>query len=153
MLQSHTVVIELPKEAKIYLEELKTSAKILVLDEPSEDWQVFMTFVRVFTSRNDLALKVYSKILEANNEVSTWDLTALLNEPRYSINKACVDLEKLGLIEGEKKFKGSMEFSYWRPKKKISGILRLIPSQYFKNGKPPNLVNERSRAKKSRAFF
>jgi predicted transcriptional regulator len=143
------VVIELPKEIEIYLEELKTSVKILVLDEPSEDWQVFMTFVRVFASRNDLALRVYSKILEVNGKVSTWNLTALLNEPRYSINKACADLEKLGLIEGETKFKGSMEFNYWRPKKKVLGILRLIPSQYFKNGKPLNLANERSRAKKS----
>ena len=149
MLQSHTVVIELPEEIEIYLEELKTSVKILVLDEPSEDWQVFMPFARVFASRNDLALRVYSKILEANSKVSTWNLTALLNEPRYSINKACTDLEKLGLIEGEKKFKGPVEFTYWHPKKKISGILRLIPSQYFKNGKPPNLTNERSRAQKS----
>jgi hypothetical protein len=37
MLQSNTAVIELPEEIEIYLEELKTSVKILVLDEPSED--------------------------------------------------------------------------------------------------------------------
>ena len=133
----------MPRETEIRLEELKTSIRILVLSETSEDWQVLMPFARVFASRNDLALKVYSKILEANGEISTWNLTALLNEPRYSINKACADLEKLDLIEGEKKFKGAMEFNYWRPKKKILGILRLIPAEYFKDGKMPSSASQR----------
>ncbi len=136
------MVTELPKETEIYLKEQKTSVKVLILDEPSEDWQTFTTFARVFAGRNDLALRVYSKILEANSEISTWDLTALLNEPRYSINKVCTDLEKLGLIEGEKQFKGQMEFNYWRPKEQVSGILRLIPAEYFKDGKMPSLSSQ-----------
>jgi len=136
------MVIELLEEVEIYLEKLKTSIRILVSDEPIGDWQVLTLFARVFASRNDLALKVYSKILEANSEIETWNLTALLNEPRYSINKACADLEKLGLIEGETKFKGPMEFNYWRPKKKALGILRLIPAVYSKDGKMPSSTSQ-----------
>ena len=94
--------------------------------------------MKTLGSRNDLALKAYAKILETRKKrISTRDLATLLNEPNYSINKVCNDLEKIGLIEVERQFKGPIVFNYWRPKKRVFGILRLIPSKYFKKGKIP----------------
>ena len=130
------VVVELPEEAEVHLEKLGSSIKILVLDETFEDWQVWRPFVRVLGRRKDLALRVYSKILEMNRKkISARRLATSLSESMYSVNKVCDDLEKLGLIDSERRFRGAIAFNYWRPKKKVLGILRLIPSKYFEKRK------------------
>jgi len=96
--------------------------------------------MKTLGSRNDLALKTYAKILELSKKrMSTRDLATLLNEPYYSINKVCNDLKKIGLIDVERQVKGPIVINYWRPKKRVLGILRLIPSKYFEKGKIPRL--------------
>lgn len=139
------MVVELPKEEKIYLEKSKISIKILVSKETSEDaWYNWRALAGVLGSRDDLALKTYVKILEMEKEkIATSELTTLLNTPKYSINKVCNQLEKLGLIEAERQYKGPITFNYWRPKKKVLGVLRLIPPEYFKNGKWPDQTKKK----------
>lgn len=137
----NNVVVELPEEAEVHLEKLGSSIKVLILDETFEDWQVWRLFVRVLGRRKDLALRVYSKILEMNRKrISTRELATLLDVSMYSVNKACNDLEKLGLVDSERQFRGVIAFNYWRPKKKILGILRLIPPKYFEKRKWRKLV-------------
>jgi len=140
------VVVELPEEAKIYLKKSKTSIKILVSDKTSEDdWAVWGALTGVLGSRDDLALKTYVKILEMEKKkISTSELVTLLNMPKYTINKVCSHLEKFGLIEVEKQYKGPITFNYWRLKKKVLGVLRLIPPKYFKNGKWPTPTKTQS---------
>ena len=135
----------MPKESKIKLKQLG-SINILVFDDPFQDWQVWRPLMKTLVSRNDLALKTYAKILETRKKrISTRDLATLLNEPNYSINAVCNDLEKIGLIEVERQFKGPIVFNYWRPKKRVFGILRLIPSKYFKKGKIPLAKKKKSK--------
>lgn len=130
---------KLLKEAEINLEKLG-SINIMVFDETFQDWQVWRPLIKTLGSRNDLALKTYAKILELSKKrMSTRDLATLLNEPYYSINKVCNDLKKIGLIDVERQVKGPIVINYWRPKKRVLGILRLIPSKYFEKGKIPRL--------------
>ena len=135
------VVVELLEEVEVHLEKLGSPIKVLVLDETFEDWQVWRPFVRVLGRRKDLALRVYSKILEMNRKkISTRELATLLDVSMYSVNKACSDLKKIGLVDSERQFRGTVAFNYWRPKKKILGILRLMPSEYFEKRKWRKLV-------------
>ena len=95
------MVVELPEVVEVHLEKPESSIKVLVFDETFEDWQVWRPFVRVLGRRNDLALKVYSKILEMNRKkISARRLATSLGESMYSVNKVCDDLEKLVLSIG-----------------------------------------------------
>ena len=129
----------MPEEVEVRIKGSKSSIKVLLMDETFEDWRVWRTFVRVLGRRKDLALRVYSKILEMDeDEISTRDLAASLDESVHSINKVCSDLEKLGLIESERGVRGAAMFNSWRPKKRVLGVLRLIPPKYFKEGRWPS---------------
>ena len=125
-----------------YVKALGASIKILILDEPSEQWRKRRAFFNVLGSRDDTAFKVYSTLLEEGKKVDARSLVTLVNKSQYAINSSLTNLRQLGLVDYEEKRRGPYELKNWYPEKHILGLMRIIPEEYFKNGFPPELLKK-----------
>ena len=124
------------KSSIIKIDQIKTSIDVMVIDETPRDWRFWKAFTRVVSRQNDLALRIYAALLESKKEVSSRDITALVDAPLYSVRRALSDLHELNLISRNRLERGHMTFDYWTVQTPILGILRLIPKKYFRKGYP-----------------
>jgi len=108
----------------------------MIVNETPGDWRFWAACTRVLSRQNDLALRVYAKLLERQEQVSSRDLAALVDAPLYSVRRALTDLHELGIVTRDRLERGHMTFDRWRVKTPILGILRLIPEAYFQKGYP-----------------
>lgn len=127
---------------EVYLKSLGCSIKILIIDETLEQWQIMGAFNHVLGSNDDVALKLYTTLLEEEKNVSSRELVTLIEKPLYTVNKNLKNLMKLGLVGRDYAKKGYMEFRSWYPDKRVLGLMRLIPPEYFKKGFPPKVVGK-----------
>jgi predicted transcriptional regulator len=117
---------------EVFLKSLGRSIKILIFDETSEQWSILRTLGRVVSSRDDIALKAYAALLQEGKKLEGRRIATLVDKPRYSVNRGLKNLMELDLVERESKPRGRIEFNLWYPKEQVSGLLRLIPEEYFK---------------------
>jgi len=125
-----------PNEEKVKISKMETPINIMIIDETSGDWRFWKACTRVLSRPNDLALRVYAKLLERQEQISSRDLAALVDAPLYSVRRALADLYELGIVTREHLERGHMTFDNWRVKTPILGILRLIPEAYFQERYP-----------------
>ena len=119
---------------KIKIKGFKTAQNILIINDDPENWRRWRAFTRVFSRPNDLALKVYSILLQKNTKMLAQEIASIVGAPRYSVDKALHDLHELGLILHEQtKLRPTHRrvLDFWRVDTPIIGILRMIPDQYF----------------------
>ena len=117
---------------EVFLKSLGRSIKILIFDETSEQWSILRTLGRVVSSRDDIALKAYATLLQEGKKLEGRRIATLVDKPRYSVNRGLKNLMDLDLVGRESKPRGRIEFNLWYPKEQVSGLLRLIPEEYFK---------------------
>jgi len=99
-------------------------------------------FYNVLGSKDDIAFKVYSTLLEEGNKVGTRSLVSQINKSQYAINRSLKNLMQLGLVRYDFRRRGPYELKWWYPEKHILGLMRLIPEEYFKKGFPPKMVEK-----------
>ncbi|MFH0748681.1 MAG: hypothetical protein V1915_02015 [Candidatus Bathyarchaeota archaeon] len=126
----------MPTEEEIKIDKFDKPINVLVIDEPPEDWRLWNAFARFLSRPNDLALKVYVVLLEKDRQMSTRDLAGAANVSLYNAQRALKDLYDLGLVSREIRRRGYLNTEYWTIKTQISGVLRIIPENYFKEGQP-----------------
>jgi len=127
---------------EVYLKSLGASIQVLILDETYEQWQMRRAFNRVLGSKDDVALKLYTILLEEEKKLRSRDLVTLVNKARYTIDRNLKNLMQLGLVGCDYARKGAIEFRSWYPEKQVLGMMRLIPEEYFKKGFPKEIVKE-----------
>jgi predicted transcriptional regulator len=127
---------------EVYVKALGTAIKILILEETSEEWQKKRAFYNVLGSTDDVAIKVYSTLLEEGKKLDTRSLATLVNKSQFMINRALKNLMQLGLVDYESKRRGPYELKWWYAKKHILGLMRVIPESYFKNGFPQEIAKK-----------
>jgi len=96
----------------------------------------------LISRQNDVAMRAYAVLLEQNKSISARDIAMLIDEPLTVVRRALEDLHILNIIDRERTVKGPITFDYWRVMKPVLGLLRLIPSEYFKEGYPNNLIKK-----------
>lgn len=96
----------------------------------------------MISRQNDVAMRAYAVLLEQNKTLSARDIAMLVDEPLTVVRRALEDLHILNIIDRERIVKGPITFDYWRAVKRVLGLLRLMPSEYFKEGYPSNLLNK-----------
>ena len=126
----------MPIEEEIKISKIDRLINIITIDETPRDWRLWRAFIRVLSSQNDFALRVYVALLERKKQTSSRDLAALVNAPLYSVRRALGDLHELGLVSRERLERGHLAFEYWSVETPILGVLRLIPEKYFQEGYP-----------------
>ncbi len=126
----------MPVEEKVKISKTETPINIMIVNETPGDWRFWAACTRVLSRQNDLALRVYAKLLERQEQISSRDLAALVDAPLYSVRRALTDLHELGIVTRDRLERGHMTFDKWRVKTPILGILRLIPEAYFQEGYP-----------------
>ena len=124
----------MPTEEEVKIGKFEKPIKILVVDETPEDWRLWNAFTHFLSRHNDLTLKAYVTLLENKKQTSTRDLASDANISLYNAKRALNDLHDLGLVSREIRKRGSLEREYWTIKTQISGVLRIIPKDYFKDG-------------------
>ena len=127
---------------EVYVKALGASIKILILDDPANNFRQRRAFNSILGSRDDTAFKVYSALLEEGNKVDTRSLVSLVNESQYAINNSLTNLRQLGLVDYDAERKGPYELKKWSSEKHILGLLRIIPESYFKKGYPPEMLKK-----------
>ena len=123
----------MPIVEEVFLKSLGRSIKILIIDETSEEWNILRTLGREVSSREDIALKAYAALLREGKKVEGRRIATLVDKPRYSVNRGLKNLLELDLVGRESRPRGRIEFHLWYPDKEVSGILRLIPEEYFQS--------------------
>ncbi len=96
----------------------------------------------MISRQNDVAMRAYAVLLEQNKTLSARDIAMLVDEPLTVVRRALEDLHILNIIDRERIVKGPITFDYWRAVKRVLGLLRLMPPEYFKEGYPSNLLNK-----------
>ncbi len=96
----------------------------------------------MISRQNDVAMRAYAVLLEQNKSTSARDIAMLVDEPLTVVRRALEDLHILKIIDRERSVKGPITFDYWRVVNPVLGFLRLIPSEYFKEGYPNNLIKK-----------
>ena len=127
---------------EVYLKSLGASIQVLILDETSEQWQLMRAFNLVLGSKDDVALKLYTTLLEEERKVRSRDLVTLINKARYTIDRNMKNLMTLGLVGHDYTRRGAYEFRSWYPEKHILGMMRIIPAEYFKKGFPKEMLKK-----------
>jgi len=87
-------------------------------------------------------MRAYAVLLEQNKTLSARDIAMLVDEPLTVVRRALEDLHILNIIDRERTVKGPITFDHWRVVKRVLGLLRLMPSEYFKDGYPGNLLKK-----------
>ena len=127
---------------EVYLKSLGASIQILILDETYEQWQIMRAFNRVLGSKDDVALKLYTTLLEEERKIRSRDLVTRVNKARYTIDKNLKNLMTLGLVGCDYARMGVYEFRSWYPEKHVLGMMRLIPAEYFKKTFPQKMLKK-----------
>ena len=127
---------------EVYLKSVGASIQVLILDEPSEQWQMRRAFTHVLGSKDDVALKLYSTLLEEERKIRSRDLVPLVDKSRYTLDRNLKNLMTLGLVGCDYARRGSYEFRSWYPEKHVLGMMRLIPSEYFTRGFPKAMLKK-----------
>lgn len=127
---------------EVYLKSLGASIQILILDETYEQWQIMRAFNRVLGSKDDVALKLYTTLLEEERKIRSRDLVTRVNKARYTIDKNLKNLMTLGLVGCDYARTGVYEFRSWYPEKHVLGMMRLIPAEYFKKRFPQEMLKK-----------
>jgi hypothetical protein len=122
----------LPIVEEVFLKSLGRSIKIIIFDETSEEWSILRTLGRVVSSRDDVALKAYATLLQEGKKLEGRRIATLVDKPRYSVNRGLTNLMELDLVGRESRPRGRIEFNLWYPEIQVSGLLRLIPKEYYK---------------------
>ena len=104
---------------------------VLVIDETPEEWRLWRAFNRVLSRQDDLALKVYAFLQEKGESVLARDVAMKVNSSLHTVRRALNDLLDLELVTREQMRKENWTLNFWRVNKNISGILRIIPSEYI----------------------
>ena len=130
----------MPIEEEIITSKFSTARNVIIIDETPDEWRLWRAFTRVFTRHNDLALRIYSVLLERKKKTDSRDIVTVVNEPLYSVEKALNDLQVLGLVSLERQKIGHATFDYWSVETPVLGVLRLIPQKYFRNGYPQTTI-------------
>lgn len=125
---------------EVYLKSLGGSIQVLILDETSEQWQVWRAFHRVLGSKDDVALKLYTTLLEEKRKLQSTDLVKLSNKSRYTINMNMKNLMTIGLVGCDYLRREPIEVRSWYPEKHVLGLMRLIPAEYFNEEIPKKMV-------------
>jgi predicted transcriptional regulator len=72
-------------------------------------------------------------LLEKGERASSRLIATEVNAPLYSVRRSLKALRELGLIARERIERGYLTFDYWLVKKRVCGILRIVPEKYFKD--------------------
>ncbi len=132
----------MPTEEVIKIDKFEKPIKVLIIDETPEDWRLWNAFTSFLSRNNDLALKVYVTLLESKKQMSTRDLASASNISLYNAGRALNDLYNLGLVSRERRQIHYLTMEYWTVKTQISGVLRIIPDGYFKEGRSPGHLSK-----------
>jgi predicted transcriptional regulator len=84
------------------------------------------------SSREDVTLKAYATLLQEGKKLEGRRIATLVDKPRYSVNRGLKNLMELEIVGRESKQRGRIEFNLWYPEKHVSGLMRLIPKEYYK---------------------